>query len=168
MSGAGGSVTAIRVEGPRPSVEYRCDALRRLLAAQGATEELHGRNSALFWQALRDVAPFAAAGDARCVWRISVPPKDGPQVMQRLTAGTGGEAYLDWGGGLIWLGPTANVILGVAIIVISVFVVSMFMATLTGIFRTALYIFATTGQVPAPYDQAQVTGAFTPKRGFLR
>ena len=103
VSGAGGSVTAIRVEGPRPSVEYRCDALRRLLAAQGATEELHGRNSALFWQALRDVSPFAAAGDARCVWRVSVPPKDGPQVMQRLTAGTGGEAYLDWGGGLIWL-----------------------------------------------------------------
>ena len=103
VSGAGGPVTAIRVEGPRPSVEYRCDALRRLLAAQGATEELHGRNSALFWQALRDVSPFAAAGDARCVWRVSVPPKDGPQVMQRLTAGTGGEAYLDWGGGLIWL-----------------------------------------------------------------
>ena len=103
VSGAGGSVTAIRVEGPRPSVEYRCDALRRLLAAQGATEELHGRNSAFFWQALRDVAPFAAAGDTRCVWRVSAPPKDGPQVMQRLMDGTGGEAYLDWGGGLIWL-----------------------------------------------------------------
>jgi glycolate oxidase FAD binding subunit len=103
VSGAGGSVTAIRVEGPRPSVEYRCAALRRLLAEHGATEELHGRNSVLFWRALRDVAPFSAAGDARCVWRISVPPRDGPHVMQRLTDGTGGEAYLDWGGGLIWL-----------------------------------------------------------------
>lgn len=103
VSGAGGSVAAIRVEGPGPSVEYRCEALRRLLAAYGATEELHGRNSALFWRELRDVSPFAAGGDARCVWRISVPPKDGPEVMQRLTAGTGGEAYLDWGGGLVWL-----------------------------------------------------------------
>jgi hypothetical protein len=72
------------------------------------------------------------------------------------------------GGGLIWLGPTVNIVVGVAIILVSVFVVGMFMATLTGIFRTALYIFATTGQVPAPYDQTQVTQAFTPKRGLLR
>jgi glycolate oxidase FAD binding subunit len=103
VSGAGASVTAIRVEGPRPSVEYRCEALRRNLAAFGETEELHGRNSALFWRELRDVSPFSAAGDTRCVWRISVPPKDGPKAMRQLPEGTGGEAYLDWGGGLIWL-----------------------------------------------------------------
>ncbi len=107
VSGAGASVTAVRIEGPRPSVEYRCAALRRLLAAHGATEELHGRNSAFFWRELRDVAPFAAPGDTRCVWRISVPPKDGPRVLQRLTERTGGEVLLDWGGGLIWLAVEA-------------------------------------------------------------
>lgn len=112
VSGAGRAVTAIRVEGPSPSVAYRCAALRSQLGVPGApgeTEELHSRNSVRFWSELRDVSPFAAAGDARCVWRISVPPKSGAQVMQRLIAGTGGEAYLDWGGGLVWLAVDAPI-----------------------------------------------------------
>jgi glycolate oxidase FAD binding subunit len=107
VSGAGLAVAALRVEGPRPSVEYRCAALRRLLAAHGETNELHSRNSARFWQELRDVAPFAKAGDARSIWRISVPPKEGAQIMEGLTRATGGEAFLDWGGGLIWLAVDA-------------------------------------------------------------
>src|SRR3546814_17154277 len=45
VAGAGGAVTALRVEGPGPSVEYRCAALRRDLADLGPTEELHSHNS---------------------------------------------------------------------------------------------------------------------------
>lgn len=107
VSAAGQSVTAIRVEGPRPSVEYRCAALRRQLGVFGGTEELHGTNSARFWQELRDVSPFARRGDTRCVWRLSVPPAQGPEVMERLRADTGGDAFLDWAGGLIWLAVDA-------------------------------------------------------------
>jgi glycolate dehydrogenase FAD-binding subunit len=107
VSGAGGSITAIRVEGPRPSVEYRCAALRRQFGDLGATEELHSRNSARFWRELRDVAPFAAPGDARCVWRLSVPPTEGPGILKRLVTETGGAGFLDWGGGLIWLAVDA-------------------------------------------------------------
>ena len=75
VTAAGGSVTAIRVEGPGPSVEYRCAALRRQLGKLGDTEELHSHNSARLWQEIRDVAPFAADADRRCVWKISVPPQ---------------------------------------------------------------------------------------------
>src|SRR5688500_4452675 len=53
VAGAGGSVTAIRVEGPGPSVEHRCRALREELKGFGANEELHGMNSARFWQEVR-------------------------------------------------------------------------------------------------------------------
>ena len=107
VSGAGGSITAIRVEGPRPSVEYRCAELRRQLGVRADTEELHSHNSAQFWRELRDVSPFAASGDARCVWRMSVPPTDGPGVMKHLVAETGGDVFLDWAGGLLWLAVDA-------------------------------------------------------------
>ena len=100
---ADASVTAIRIEGPGQSVEYRCQALRAALGEFGPTEELHGHNSAAFWREVRDVLPFAAPGDTRIVWKISVPPGDGA----RIGAALAGEAFLDWGGGLIWLAVDA-------------------------------------------------------------
>jgi glycolate oxidase FAD binding subunit len=99
---AGGAVTALRVEGTGPSVEYRCAALRRELADLGQSEELHGHNSATFWQEVRDVRPFVARPE-RLVWRISVPPQAGPAVAGALADGGDALAYYDWGGGLLWL-----------------------------------------------------------------
>ena len=99
---AGGPVTAIRVEGPGPSVEHRAAALRGSLGADGDSEELHGGNSAILWRELRDVAPFAAAPE-RPLWRISVPPAEGAEVARRLADGDAGRYFYDWGGGLIWL-----------------------------------------------------------------
>jgi glycolate oxidase FAD binding subunit len=99
---AGGAVTALRVEGTGPSVEYRCAALRRELAELGESEELHGRNSAVFWQELRDVQPFVVRPE-HLVWRISVPPQAGPAVAAALADGQDALCYYDWGGGLIWL-----------------------------------------------------------------
>ncbi len=103
---AGQAVTALRLEGPGPSVVFRCDALRRDLAAFGAGEELHGRNSAVLWREIRDVAPFV--GDpGRPVWRLSVPPRSASDVAARIAAriadGRSALYYYDWGGGLIWL-----------------------------------------------------------------
>lgn len=107
VANASGSVTAIRVEGPGPSVEYRAAALRKQLSAFGETEELHSHNSDGFWREVRDVLPFAAAGDQRCVWKISVAPTAGPALAMQLTAALGGDAFLDWGGGLVWLAVDA-------------------------------------------------------------
>lgn len=105
---AGGSVTAIRIEGPGPSVEYRCDALRKLLGGFGQTEELHGHNSAAFWREVRDVRYFASGGDPRVVWKISVPPQSGAALAGGLCDTLEGEAFLDWGGGLVWLATPAG------------------------------------------------------------
>src|SRR3546814_12752855 len=69
VAGAGGAVTALRVEGPGPSVEYSCAALSRELADLGTTEELHSHNSLALWRALRDVRAFV--DDQRtAVWGI--------------------------------------------------------------------------------------------------
>lgn len=100
---AGASIAAVRVEGPGPSVEYRCRALREELGAFGPTEELHGHNSGRFWTEVRDVLPFAADGDTRPVWRISVPPQAGAALAESLTESPQADAFLDWAGGLIWL-----------------------------------------------------------------
>lgn len=108
VAGQKGSVAALRVEGPGPSAEYRCGALRRMLADFGGTEELHSVNSAAFWREIRDVMPFAAPGDERAVWKLSVPPASSPALLAELEAVEGVEAFLDWGGGLVWLALPAG------------------------------------------------------------
>src|SRR5215468_1512604 len=73
VAGSGRAVTAIRIEGPGPSVEHRCAALHAGLKDYGATEELHSMRSSLLWRELRDAAPLLP-DPARIIWRISVPP----------------------------------------------------------------------------------------------
>ncbi len=110
VSGAGSAVTAVRIEGPGPSVEHRCNALRGMFGKLGAVEELHSHNSVAFWREVRDAKPFAGDLADRQVWRISVPPTAGPGVGRRLIDALGGEVFYDWGGGLIWfaLDPRAD------------------------------------------------------------
>ncbi len=112
VAGSGRAVTAIRVEGPGPSVAHRSAALRGELQEFGPTEELHSMRSALLWRELRDVASLLP-NPARLIWRLSVPPAAGAQVVHEIeiscrrgdrpVAPTSIEYYYDWGGGLIWL-----------------------------------------------------------------
>lgn len=108
VSGQGASVAAVRVEGPAPSVAYRCRVLREELGAWGPTEELHSANSIAFWKEVRDVLPFSARGDRRAVWKLSVPPAAGPGLVAELAGAEGADAFLDWGGGLVWLAVSAD------------------------------------------------------------
>ncbi len=98
---AAASVTALRVEGPGPSVAYRCEKLRQMLAEHGPVEELHGRNSTLFWREVRDATPFA--GPETVLWRLSVPPSAGATVVRQILDRADGQAFYDWAGGRIWL-----------------------------------------------------------------
>ncbi len=107
------SVTAIRVEGPGPSVTHRCAALRNELGAQTESNELHSHNSTSLWTYIRNVMPFALSGQAGpgesdAVWRVSVPPASGAEYVAALQQSLGDQAaglryFFDWSGGLIWL-----------------------------------------------------------------
>jgi glycolate oxidase FAD binding subunit len=102
VAGAGGAVTALRVEGPGPSVAFRCAALRRELAEYGAGEELHSENSARLWREIGDAAPVAADRE-RPLWRVVLPPSEAVGFLERIDARRPVASFLDWGGGLVWL-----------------------------------------------------------------
>ncbi len=106
VANARAAVTAVRIEGPTPSVEHRAGALQELFADAGPVAVLRGPESVLLWSEVGDVAPFAGA-DGRVVWRLSVPPTAGAGVVARIAAETDVEAYYDWGGGLVWLALAA-------------------------------------------------------------
>jgi glycolate oxidase FAD binding subunit len=106
VAAAGASVTALRVEGIGPSVEARCRDLRALFAEIGDGEELHSMNSRQFWREIRDIAPFV--GDARALWRISLPPAEGARLVASIRELLIVESYFDWAGGLVWLALAAD------------------------------------------------------------
>ncbi|MGM0585196.1 MAG: glycolate oxidase subunit GlcE [Pseudomonadota bacterium] len=95
----GGPLTLIRLEGFAPAVAYRAGRLRETLARFGEAEVQDDPATVTqTWAALRDLRSFADRPGA--VWKISVPPSHGPEVV----AETAPEAALyDWGGGLVWL-----------------------------------------------------------------
>ena len=99
---SGKAVTAVRVEGPEPSVIARCEVLRALLSPFGEVEELHRHNSAALWREVGNATPLAEPAD-RLVWRLSVPPASGADVVSKIAGQIDVEAYYDWGGGLIWV-----------------------------------------------------------------
>jgi glycolate oxidase FAD binding subunit len=98
----------LRLEGVRPSVEFRLSRLRNQMSGSGSLDVLDRDASLNFWRAIRDVTPFAT-DTARTLWRLSVPPAQGAEVLARIEKGLpGSRAFVDWGGGLIWLQPAAS------------------------------------------------------------
>lgn len=101
-----GSAGLIRIEDFAASVVYRTNKLRGELGVE-RTDILDPAASRAVWAAVRDVAPLPVA-DRQAVWRVSVRPSAGPDVLLAVApAGIGG--FLDWGGGLVWLAGPANV-----------------------------------------------------------
>ncbi|MGH6954797.1 MAG: FAD-binding protein, partial [Alphaproteobacteria bacterium] len=99
-TGGAGAVTAIRIEGPEPSVRSRADSLARLFATSGRIDMLEESDAQALFTAVRDVAPFAL-GDGRVIWRLSIPPSAAPAVTRGIAARLDCEYLIDWGGGLV-------------------------------------------------------------------
>lgn len=107
IAGAGAAVTALRLEGVQPSILHRRGKLEAMLRAHGTLSFLDADASRAFWQAVRDVTPFALpeGGDgetAKVVWRVSVAPMAGPAVGAALRE-IGARCLYDWAGGLVWI-----------------------------------------------------------------
>ena len=95
-----GAVTALRLEGPRPSVAYRTNTLEALV---GRGLRLTEAETDALWSEVGAVQPFLAQGP-RIVWRLCPTPSHAPSVSQSIVSLLqSAEFYFDWGGGLIWL-----------------------------------------------------------------
>ncbi len=100
LASADGAVTALRLEGFGPSVAYRKEALKAVIAGAGSFDELDVGASESLWRAIRDAAPLAEG--AAPLWRVSVAPTAGLDVLAAL-ASLSVRHFYDWSGGLIWL-----------------------------------------------------------------
>ncbi len=100
VASLGQAVTALRLEGPEPSVAYRLMALRQELTATGM-ETLADDASETLWREIGDAAVLTSPGSA--VWRVSVAPASGARVAAAIAAEVPCELFYDWGGGLVWV-----------------------------------------------------------------
>lgn len=99
--------TLLRVEGFGPSVAYRIRLLRQLLEKAGPMQEIEAEASRALWREVRDCIPFASVPHMP-VWRVSMPPADGHNMVMALRMQAAVEAFYDWQGGLIWLAMAAG------------------------------------------------------------
>lgn len=103
----GEATTALRLEGLAPSVEVRMERLVAEMRRRGAVSVLDAKATRELWCDIRDVKPFAAQR-MKPVWRVSVAPSAGHQLIAALRLKTGVDAYYDWQGGLVWLQMEAD------------------------------------------------------------
>jgi len=100
-----GAVTALRLEGPAPSVAFRAKAIESLF---GHGLRLDAAETRRLWTEIGQVRPLLGSG-ARCVWRLCPTPTSAPAVTNALRAQfASAEAFYDWGGGLVWLSLEAS------------------------------------------------------------
>ncbi|HEY0120208.1 MAG TPA: FAD-binding protein [Rhizobium sp.] len=97
-----GEATVLRIEGLSGSVSVRVEKLAAAMGSLGAVTRLAEAESRRLWREIRDVKPYAD-GTMRPVWRVSVAPNVGHQLVAALRLEAGVDAYYDWQGGLVWM-----------------------------------------------------------------
>jgi glycolate oxidase FAD binding subunit len=97
-----GEATVLRIEGLPGSVSARGEKLAAAMSQLGSVKRLDEEDSRRLWREIRDVKPYAD-GTSRSVWRVSVAPGTGHQLVAALRLEEGVDAYYDWQGGLVWM-----------------------------------------------------------------
>lgn len=95
-------ITALRLEGLVPSVELREAKLKNVMSQFGDLEMLDHKKSDQLWNEISNVYPFCDGSD-QAVWKVSVAPNLGCQLVSKLKENCRFDAYYDWQGGLVWL-----------------------------------------------------------------
>jgi len=95
-----GSITAIRIEGPKNSVEQRIkNLIRELNISDLNISILEDLQSEIFWYKVRNLQLFSLTKNN--ILRIVLPPSNCVQLIYQLSNKF--KYYLDWGGSLIWV-----------------------------------------------------------------
>jgi glycolate oxidase FAD binding subunit len=103
--------TYLRLDGFTASVADRAERLRTALADFGPGDILAEHTSRSLWLTILDIDGLSAPLTTP-IWRISVPPMDGPAVADAIRTQFSARVLYDWGGGLVWIaggeGPDAG------------------------------------------------------------
>ena len=94
--------TLVRLEGFDTQLRYRFEQTALHLAEFGKAEEVAGPDSEALWRDIRDVVPLVEPSD-RAIWKISVAPTKGADIMRRFAEQHETRHFFDWSGGLIWV-----------------------------------------------------------------
>jgi glycolate dehydrogenase FAD-binding subunit len=94
--------TFVRLEGFVSSVVDRSHRLATELASFGKVGRVDSTDSSDIWKKIRDVDLPGVTPDTP-IWRLSMKPSDGPQVVGKLHRLFDCRILFDWGGGLVWL-----------------------------------------------------------------
>ncbi len=154
--------TLLRLQGSALSVPMRLAFLQQLFKAR-QQEVLDAETSRQLWQQIRDVEPFQ--NDHRPVWRVSMAPSHGHEMVDVLRRHAGLAAFYDWQGGLIWLRMEAGA--EAELVRKTIAAMGGGHATLTRadeVTRTAVSVFqpqasavaALTGRIKAAFDPANI------------
>ena len=101
ISGAGTSVTAIRVENLPASARYRANRLRQMLASLWARARARNGAEPALLERDADLRMFQKSD--RPLWRISTAPSKAPKLVASIARKIEVRPVYDWSGGLIWL-----------------------------------------------------------------
>jgi len=95
-----GSITAIRVEGSRNSVDERVkNLIDELKVKDQDISVLESIQSSIFWNKVKNLEVFSATKNN--IIRIVIPPSQCVQLINQLSNKF--KYYLDWGGALMWV-----------------------------------------------------------------
>ncbi len=94
----------LRLEGTEASVQYRIQQLKAALSEFGECHaESDPAKSGEIWRNARDMT---ALSEMPFVARGSIKPSASPEFLSCVSQTLATTDYLDWGGGLIWMGAT--------------------------------------------------------------
>ena len=95
-----GSLTALRLEGSKKSIEKRVENLKRELKIQKLdTSELETLQSEIFWKKIQNLEFFSSTKNN--IFRIVIPPSECINLIYELPLNF--KYFLDWGGAVIWM-----------------------------------------------------------------
>ena len=95
-----GSITAIRIEGSKNSIDYRIkNLIKELQIINSNISILEVNQSEIFWNKIKSLEFFSDPRSS--LMRIVIPPSEAVPLIYQLSGNF--KYYLDWGGALIWL-----------------------------------------------------------------
>jgi len=95
-----GSITAIRIEGSKNSIDHRIENLVNELQIKNLNISiLELYQSEIFWNKIKNLEFFFSSKNS--ILRIIIPPSEGANLIYQLSNKF--KYYLDWGGALMWM-----------------------------------------------------------------